>query len=93
MTAHAYALLDSYIYGFALQEVSLPFEGPETLADVAEPMLQQFSADAYPHFVEMATEYVLKPGYDFGNEFEFGLGVILDALTRSLSHSGGELAS
>ena len=25
MTAHAYALLDSYIYGFALQEASLPF--------------------------------------------------------------------
>jgi hypothetical protein len=84
MTAHAYALLDSYIYGFALQEASLPFEGPETLVDVAEPMLQQFPADAYPHFVEMATEYILKPGYDFGNEFEYGLGVILDALTSSL---------
>jgi AcrR family transcriptional regulator len=84
MTAHAYALLDSYIYGFALQEVSLPFEGPETVGDVAEPMLQQLPADAYPHFVEMANEYVLKPGYDFGNEFEFGLGVILDALARSL---------
>jgi AcrR family transcriptional regulator len=94
MTAHAYALLDSYIYGFALQEVSLPFEGPETVADVAEPMLQQFPADAYPHFVEMATEYILKPGYDFGNEFDFGLGVILEALTRYLPHSGGgELAS
>ena len=48
MTAHAYALLDSYIYGFALQEVSLPFEGPETVADVAEPMMQQFPIDAYP---------------------------------------------
>jgi AcrR family transcriptional regulator len=84
MTAHAYALLDSYIYGFALQEASLPFESPDTLVDVAEPMLQQFPADAYPHFVEMATEYILKPGYDFGNEFEYGLGVILDALTRSL---------
>jgi hypothetical protein len=32
----------------------------------------------------MATEYILQPGYDFGHEFEFGLGVILDALTRSL---------
>ena len=32
MTAHAYALLDSYIYGFALQEASLPFEGPESAA-------------------------------------------------------------
>ncbi len=93
MTAHAYALLDSYIYGFALQEISLPFEGPETVVEVAEPMLQQFPADAYPHFAEMATEYILKPGYDFGNEFAFGLGVILDALTRSLSAESGDLAS
>ena len=93
MTAHAYALLDSYIYGFALQEVSLPFEGPETVADVAEPMMQQFPADAYPHLVEMATEYVLQPGYDFGNEFKFGLGVILDALASSLPDNSGELAS
>ncbi len=93
MTAHAYALLDSYIYGFALQEVSLPFEGPETVADVAEPMMQQFPADAYPHLVEMTMEYVMQPGYDFGNEFEFGLGVILDALARSLPDNSGELAS
>ena len=93
MTAHAYALLDSYIYGFALQEVSLPFEGPETVADVAEPMMQQFPADAYPHLVEMTMEYVMQPGYDFGNEFEFGLGVILDALARSLPDNSGELGS
>ena len=39
MTAHAYALLDSYIYGFALQEASRPFESPAEVADVAEPML------------------------------------------------------
>jgi AcrR family transcriptional regulator len=26
LTAHAYSLLDSYIYGFALQEASLPFD-------------------------------------------------------------------
>jgi AcrR family transcriptional regulator len=88
MTAHAYALLDSYVYGFALQEASLPFKGPETIADVAEPMMQQFPADEYPHLVEMATEYVLQPGYDFGNEFEFGLNVILDALTRSIPDTG-----
>jgi hypothetical protein len=34
--------------------------------------------------VELATEYVMQPGYDFGNEFEFGLDLILDALSRSL---------
>jgi AcrR family transcriptional regulator len=84
MTAHAYALLDSYIYGFALQEASLPFEGPNTAADVAEPMMQQFPTDAYPHLIELATEYILQPGYDFGNEFQFGLDVILRALTRTI---------
>jgi AcrR family transcriptional regulator len=82
MTAHAYALIDSYVYGFALQEASLPFKGPETVGEVAKPMLQQFPNGQYPHFVEMATEYVLQPGYDFGDEFDFGLTVILDALTK-----------
>ena len=90
MTAHAYALLDSYIYGFALQEASLPFDGPDTAAGVAEPMMQKFPVDAYPHLVEMATEYVLQPGYDFGREFQYGLDVILDALGRSIPDDGTE---
>ncbi|MCW2804104.1 MAG: hypothetical protein QOF52_1974 [Propionibacteriaceae bacterium] len=88
LTAHAYALLDSYVYGFALQEAALPFEGPDTAAGVAEPMMEQFPVDEYPNLVEMAAEYILKPGYDFGNEFEFGLGVILDALSRWVPDSG-----
>jgi hypothetical protein len=29
MAAHAYSLLDSYIYGFALQAPSLPFDSPD----------------------------------------------------------------
>ena len=33
--------------------------------------------------MEYATERVLQPGYDFGDEFEFGLDVILDALGNS----------
>jgi AcrR family transcriptional regulator len=84
MAAHAYALLDSYIYGFALQEASLPFKGPETVPEVADPMMRQFPAGEYPHLVEMATEFILQPGYDFGNEFEFGLNLIFDALTRMI---------
>ena len=84
MTAHAYALLDSYVYGFALSEASLPINGPETVAEVAESTNQQVSADEYPHLVEFATEHILKPGYDFGNEFEFGLSLILDGLMRSI---------
>jgi AcrR family transcriptional regulator len=84
MTAHAYALLDSYVYGFALQEAALPFQGTSTAADVTEPIMERFNTDQYPHLVEMATEYILQPGYDFGDEFEVGLGVILDALSRWL---------
>jgi hypothetical protein len=92
MTAHAYALLDSYVYGFALQEAALPFTGPDTAAEVAEPMMQQFPVDAYPHLVELTTEYILQPGYDFGDEFEFGLNVILDALTRSIPENTAGIA-
>ena len=80
LTAHAYALLDSYVYGFALQETGLPFEGADTVADVAEPMMEQFSSGDYPHLVEMAATHYLQPGYDFGDEFEWGLKLILDAL-------------
>jgi hypothetical protein len=82
MTAHAYALLDSYTYGFALQEAALPFN-PETVTEAAETIREQIGGD-YPHLAEMATEHILQPGYDFGNEFEIGLSVILDALTRSI---------
>lgn len=79
-TAHAYAVLDSFIYGFVLQEATLPFEGPETVVEVAEQIMEGVSADAYPHLVEMATEHVLRPGYDFADEFGVGLNLILDAL-------------
>jgi AcrR family transcriptional regulator len=82
VTAHAYALLDSYLYGFALQEAALPFAGPDSAAQVAQPIMEMFSTGSYPHLVELATEHVLQPGYDFGDEFEFGLDVILDGLAR-----------
>jgi AcrR family transcriptional regulator len=81
-TAHAYALLDSYVYGFALQEAALPFS-PETVSEITEPITRQILAGQYPHLVEMATQHTLQAGYDFGNEFEVGLTVILDALERS----------
>src|ERR1039457_3625465 len=88
MTAHAYALLDSYIYGFALQEASLPFN-PETVTEATEAIMQQFAGE-YPHLTEMATEHILQPGYDFGDEFEIGLTVILDALARSIHGNGDQ---
>jgi len=82
MAAHAFSALDSYIYGFALQERSLPFDDAEETAQVAQMILAQFPAGEYPHLTEMTVEHVLQPGYDYGNEFEFGLDLILDGLER-----------
>ncbi len=78
--AHSIAVLDAYVYGFVLQEVSLPFDGPDDVSELAEQILDQMPADAYPSFVEFAREHVLKPGYDFGEEFEIGLAIVLDGI-------------
>jgi len=84
MAAHAFSVLDAYIYGFVMQESSLPFDTPEETAELAQTILSQMPADnPYPHLSEMATEHVLQPGYDYGDEFEFGLDLILDGLDRA----------
>ncbi len=82
MTAHAYALLDSYVYGFALQEANLPATGGADMADLAASLIEPLPEGTYPHLTEFTTEYVLQPGYDFRMEFEFGLDLILDGLER-----------
>jgi AcrR family transcriptional regulator len=89
MAAHAYSVLDSYIYGFALTRMNLPF-GPDDVAEMAEAMLQPFPANEYPNMVEILTEHVMKPGYDYGDEFEYGLDLILDGLERVAEDSSRE---
>jgi AcrR family transcriptional regulator len=84
LAAHAYSLLDSYIYGFALTQTTLPFETGDEIPDVAQGLLQSFDPDAYPHLVEMIG-HALAPGYDYGDEFEYGLDAILDGLERALA--------
>lgn len=86
MAAHAYSLLDSYTYGFALTKMTLPFDTGEEIAEVAEGMLQSFHPDEYPHLVEMMG-HALQPGYDYLDEFEYGLDVILDGLERGAGSS------
>lgn len=85
LAGHAYSLLDSYIYGFALEEAALPFT-PRDVDDVIVDFLAQFPAEQYPYLVEFAQQRVMQPGYDYGDEFEFGLELIFDALERRLQH-------
>ncbi len=83
MAAHAYSALDSYTYGFALQEASLPFDTARETAELAQAIFDRGGAAAFPHLAELAAEHVLRPGYDYGDEFEFGLDLILDGLARA----------
>jgi AcrR family transcriptional regulator len=73
MAAHAFSVLDSYIYGFTMQELNLPFQNTVELEDMAGRIMGQHAAAELPHLTEMIVEYTLKPGYAYGNEFEFGV--------------------
>jgi AcrR family transcriptional regulator len=84
LAAHAFSALDSYIYGFALQQRSLPFETGEEAAELAEAILARFPADEFPHLAELTVQHVLQPGYDYADEFQFGLDLILDGLEEAL---------
>lgn len=82
MAIHAFFALDSYINGFAGQERNLPSGTPEDLAGVAETMLAALPATEYPYLHEVIVDYLLKAGFDYAEEFEFGLDLLLDALER-----------
>jgi AcrR family transcriptional regulator len=83
MTAHAFSVMDSYIYGFAQQQQNLTYSKSEDAAVVAQNILRQIPADEYPHLAEMIIEHAMKPGYDYTKEFEFGLDLILDGLEET----------
>lgn len=85
-TAQAYAVLDAYVYGFALQEASLPFDGRDgggdTAVEVSGAILAGVRPEDYPYLTEFATDQVARPDYDFGDQFDAGLELILDGLGR-----------
>src|ERR1700731_1572526 len=86
MAAHAYSILDGYIYGFTLTESTLPFRNSKEAKEVAGNLLEAFRPGEYPHLAEMAVDRAMKPGYSYGDEFEYGLDLILDGITRARSN-------
>ena len=82
MAAHAYSLMDSYIYGFALQQMNLPVGARRQAPEAAQTFLRRFRTEEYPYLAEMVTEHSMKSGYDYGDEFEFGLELILNGLEK-----------
>jgi AcrR family transcriptional regulator len=93
LTIQAYSVQDAYIYGFALQEKSLPFDSAGDAAAVAEEQVREFAelaeerqmaalAEEFPYLAEVVAGHVAKVGYDFAAAFEYGLDLILDALEK-----------
>ncbi len=87
LTAHAYAIIDSYVYGFALEEAHLPGGGGTEIVEMAAEMSADYFS-GYPHLTEFTTEHVLRPGYHFGNSFEFGLDLIIEGLDQASKSTG-----
>lgn len=83
LTAHAYAVLDSFLYGFLLTEQSLPFQTADEAQQVARKIFAQLPTDTFPHLAELALEHVLKPGYTYAAELPFGLELVLEGLERA----------
>jgi AcrR family transcriptional regulator len=89
MAGHAMSVVDSYIRGFALQETSLPLSDSGSIGEATESIMEQqhMMSQAFPNLAAMAVELILQPGYAYGDEFAFGLGLILDGLeSRTTSH-------
>jgi AcrR family transcriptional regulator len=80
LSMRAFSIIDSFLYGFILQELSLPFDDSAGLEEVGEDLLRQM-ADAYPHLTE-ATVQAMEDGWDYSEQFRFGLDLILGALAE-----------
>ncbi len=89
LASHAFSAIDAYVYGFVVTEINLPFEAGESAEDFAATMQQMLPADQYPALVEMITVHVVGQGYDYADEFGFGLDLILDSLERRLADGAG----
>ena len=79
-TSTVVSLLDAHLYGFVLQEIALPFTSGEELAALASGILSPEARSAFPHIAAFAEGHALQPGYNFGDEFEIGLDLVLGAL-------------
>src|SRR6266568_2192267 len=81
LTYHAYHILESYVVGFAVQELNFTSYTEEQMAEMAATFLRDFPRDEYPYFTEHVEQHLDPPPGEEGG-FELGLDLLLDALER-----------
>jgi AcrR family transcriptional regulator len=84
LAAHAISMVDSYVHGFVLQEVNLPFRDESELAAMTGAIMAAFPSSEFPYLFEMTVEHVLQPGYDYGKQFDAGLRLVLNGVVTML---------
>ena len=82
LAAHAFSALDAYVFGFVLTELNLPFAPGEGAEDFIDDL--ELPADEFPYLAEMVATLVVGRDYDYADEFDDGLDMILDALEARL---------
>lgn len=55
---------------------------PNQAVTASSRRMAEVAAGEYPYLVEIAVEHVLKPGYNYAEEFGIGLEIVLDGLER-----------
>ncbi|MGH1523886.1 TetR/AcrR family transcriptional regulator [Leifsonia sp. L25] len=83
-TVHATSVLDAYVYGFALQEKTLPFDTPEESGEAAAAKSETVPPEValqFPYLLEVVAE-LAQAGYDYDEEFATGLDLILEGIER-----------
>ncbi len=84
MAARAFSVLDSFIYGFARQQLNMA-AGPDSEPEEStEAFLRAIPADEYPDLREMVVDYAMVSNHDERADFEFGLDLVLGGLERLL---------
>jgi len=85
LAAHAFSVLDAYVYGFVLTEVNLPFQAGDSAEDFVEDLGP--ITDVYPHLAELVAEQIVGRDYQYGDEFDYGLAIVLDGLAARFTGS------
>jgi AcrR family transcriptional regulator len=81
--ARAFSLIDSYVYGFGIQQFNFSAGSEAPPEEMAEAILAIIPAEEYPYLHRMAS-HAMQVGYDAEADFDFGLEIILDGLERIL---------